>query len=96
MKILRGTSIHNPIVVSRSERELNKMTLSVDISEDKPPIYGTTDIFVSVLDVMFGPFDGSYFIVNETELIYKDAHYKVFYIEDKDGERHSVYFRIDN
>jgi hypothetical protein len=62
------------------------MTLSVDLSDDKPPIYGSTDIFVSVLDVHVRPFDWVVFHLNETELVYKDAHYKVFYIEDKDAK----------
>ena len=46
---------------------------------------------------MFGGKDGSYFVHSETTLENrgKDKRYKVLYVEDGNGKKHTIYFEIN-
>ena len=95
MNIVRGTSLDNPIVVYQNEIDRNKISIPVEDSDATPPIYASADTFLGVLDAMLGPFDGDYFIVNEASIGIKEKRYKVYYVEDRDGERHMIIFMVE-
>jgi len=48
------------------------------------------------IEKLFGGEDGSYFLLSETTLDRKETgkRYKVFYIEDCDNKKHTVFFEI--
>ena len=95
MKIVRGTSKENAIVVKRNDVDKNRVKVIPDLTDEKPPVYASMDTFQNILDAVFGPNDGDYFIINEVGVILDKKEYKVFYIEDKDNEKHSVFFKIE-
>ena len=95
MKLVRGTSFDNPIVVYQNEVDLNKVTVAVEHSDAKPPIYASADTYLGILDAMLGPFDGDYFIINEAKIGVKEKRYRVFYVEDRDGDKHMIIFMVE-
>ena len=55
-----------------------------------------TASIANFIDKLYGGGDGSYFILSETTLENKQDknRYKVIYLEDKDNNKQTVYFRI--
>lgn len=51
----------------------------------------------NIIDKMYGKRDGSYFIISETPLENPErtAKYKIVYVEDHKGEKHSVVFLLN-
>jgi len=49
-----------------------------------------------ILNNMFGGIDGSYFVHNESTLTKRgnSVKYKILYIEDGNGDRHTLYFNL--
>jgi hypothetical protein len=95
MNINIGYSIDKPIVISRKDIDLNKISVKIETSDKKAPQYVSFSGFHSVLDSIFGHVDGDYFIIGENNLILNNKKYIVYYIEDKDRVKHSVFFLIE-
>lgn len=100
MRILRGKSFDNPIVLIRSDVDKNKMVMQVEQFDAKQsqsmpqPTYAASDSCVGFLDVLFGGNDFSYFIKSESCVKNEKGTYKIYFVEDKDGDSHSIFFLI--
>ena len=94
MNIVRGTSLDNPIVVYQNEIDRNKITVALESSDATPPVYASADTFLGILDALLGPFDGDYFIINESVIGIRENRYKVYYVEDRDSEKHMIVFKV--
>jgi len=95
MKVVRGSSIEKAIKVSKKESDINRVSIRVENSDSGPPVYASFDSIIKVLDMLFSPYDGDYFIISETNIIHNNSKYKVFYIEDKDNEKHQIFFKME-
>ena len=95
MKIVRGTSIRNPIVIKQIDMDLRKVSIVItENEEDKNQLFASLDTIQSILDALFSPIDGDYFIKQQADMVIAKKNYKIFHIEDRDEEKHSVFFQI--
>ncbi len=100
MRILRGKSPKEPIILKRSEVDKNKMVMKVEQfdvqqSQSMPePFYATSDSCVGFLDILFGGKDYNYFIKGESNHKDENGTYKIYFVEDVDGESHHIFFLI--
>lgn len=95
MRVLRGSTIERAIRVKQSDVDSNRLTFKVDDSENTPTNYASADSFIAILDMLFSPLDGDYFIKGENSFDHEGERYKVFFIEDKEGENHTIFFLIE-
>lgn len=100
MKIVRGISINDPIIIGKKELDRNKLSLKLESfnktqSDSVPsPKYPSTDVCINYLDVLFGGFDGNYFIQSQSTLLNEKGTYKIFNVQDIDSVNHTIYFLI--
>lgn len=100
MKILRGISFDDPILISKSENDRNKMVMRYerfDVEQSKTipkPFYASGDSCISFLDILFGGNDYNYFIKTESSHKTDKGTYKIYFIEDLDGDSHTIFFLI--
>ncbi len=94
MKLVRGTSFENPIDVEQKKIDKGEINVSIETTMEEGFNYPSFDIFANILQSLFGTNDADYFILGECTAVSKGYDFRVFYVEDKDGEKHNVFFRI--
>jgi len=101
MRVVRGKSFDEAIRISRVDMDKNELNLRLekfDLKQSQSiskPFYPSTDLCIAHLDVLFGGSDFNYFIKNEASLKRGDGMYKVYNVEDMDGENHTIFFLIE-
>jgi hypothetical protein len=95
LKLSLGNSIENPFVIKKDDLDHCKVSIKIDSKIDKSPIYASFSNIHALLDTVFGQNDGDYFVIGENNINVKNQKYLVYYIEDKDTVKHTVFFRIE-
>lgn len=95
MKLSIGDNLDNPFVIKKDDIDHSRISLKIETKENVKPIYASFSGFHSILDSVFGQNDGDYFILGENSLNVKNHKYVVYYIEDRDTVKHTVFFRIE-
>lgn len=103
MKILQGKTANNPIRIKRSKLDKNVMSMryeTFDRSQSEEglpaPTYASADSCIGFLDLLFGGSDYNYFIKHQSTMKKENGTYQTYYVEDVDGESHSIFFLIED
>lgn len=94
MQIHLGTHPDNPISVKRLELDRGTETFIIENDKTLSNNYKSFNKLQNIIDYIFGNEDGDWFLINESSCILQNIKYTMFYIEDKDGDKHTVYFKI--
>jgi len=79
MKIYRGTDSETAIKVAAKVGESHKIDYAVE----------------QHLNELFGVANGAYFIINSREQSdFSGRKFRILYVEDKDEDRHSLFFQL--
>ena len=93
--------MEDPIPIKQKDSDRNVMTMKYEqfdraTSENLPrTVYASGDSCTTFLDILFGGSDYNYFIKSQASIVKENGTYKIFYVEDADGENHSVFFLIE-
>ena len=98
MKINIATTPETAIIISRKESDSGFASLSSQYFQRKEPSpvlsYENMDSITRRLEDMFGDMDGDYFVHGQHPLYFNGEIVYGFYIEDKDGDKHTIFFKI--
>lgn len=94
MQINLGKSFNNPIVLKKVEVDKSTEKFFIETDKTLSNKYKSLDKIQNVLDYIFGSDDGNWFMINESTLFLDNFKYVVYYIEDKDGDKHQIYIKI--
>jgi len=95
--MMKGSTFETAIVINK--KELNRPATKLEnefLMVDTPLDYATLAVFEKYIEKMFGRNDGDYFILNQYEARRKGELFVCFFIEQKNGTKHNIYFRIED
>ena len=94
MKVNVGLTMANPIVLRKVEIDRSTEKFIIENDKSLSNKYKSLDKVQNVLDYIFGSEDGDWFLMNESTCIVNNFKYNIFYIEDKDGDKHQIFIKI--